>query len=91
MTAREKVCSLQMADENRRVSCTIYEPKCKLVRLVHSFSETCEIIRLVEYCVELILFVLVLCKTTLPTTTETERTLIKSMNLFEDSFQSLYA
>ena len=44
----------------------------------------------VDYCVELLLFVLVLCKTTLPPTTETERTLIKSFN-FEDSLQSLYA
>ena len=44
----------------------------------------------VDYCVELLLFVLVLCKTTLPPTTETERTLIKSLN-FEDRFQSLYA
>ena len=33
---------------------------------------------------------MVLCKTTLPPTTETERTLIKSLN-FEDRFQSLYA
>ena len=33
---------------------------------------------------------LVLCKTTLLPTTETERMLIKSLN-FEDSFQSLYA
>ena len=44
----------------------------------------------VDYCVELLLFVFVLCKTTLPPTTETERTLIKSLN-FEDSFQSLSA
>ena len=44
----------------------------------------------VDYCVELLLFVLVFCKTTLPPTTETERTLIKSLNS-EDSFQSLYA
>ena len=103
MTARTSVCSLQVEDENRRVRCTIYEPKCKLVRLVHSFfgnvrsyqacalfSPTCERIRLVDYCVELLLFVLALCKTTLLPTTETERTLIKSLN-FENSFQSLYA
>ena len=44
----------------------------------------------VDCCVELLLFVLVLCKTTLPPTTETEMTLIKSFN-FEDSLQSLYA
>ncbi len=44
----------------------------------------------VDYCVELLLFVLVLRKTTLPPTTKTERTLIKSFN-FEDSHQSLYA
>ena len=44
----------------------------------------------VDYCVELLLFVLVLCKTTLPPTTESERTLIKSFN-FEDRHQSLYA
>ena len=44
----------------------------------------------VDYSVELLLFVLVLCKTTLPPTTETERTLIKSFN-FEDRHQSLYA
>ena len=43
-----------------------------------------------DYCVELLLFVLVLCKTSLPPTTETERTLIESFN-FEDSLQSLYA
>ena len=35
-------------------------------------------------------FCVVLCKTTLPPTIETERTLIKSLK-FEDSFQSLYA
>ena len=45
---------------------------------------------IVDYCVELLLFVLVLCKTTLPPTSETERTLIKNFN-FEDSLQSLYA
>ena len=44
----------------------------------------------VDYCVKLLLFVLVLCKMTLPPTTETERTLIKSFN-FEDILQSLYA
>ena len=44
----------------------------------------------VDYCVELLLFVLVLCKTRLPPTTETERRLIKSFN-FKDSHQSLYA
>ena len=44
----------------------------------------------VDYYVELLLFVLVSCKTTLPPTTETESTLIKSFN-FEDSLQSLYA
>ena len=43
-----------------------------------------------DYCVEFLLFVLVLCKTTLPPTTETERTLIESLN-FEDSLQSLHA
>ena len=43
----------------------------------------------VDYYVELLLFVLVSCKTT-PPTTETERTLIKSFN-FEDSLQSLSA
>ena len=43
----------------------------------------------VDYCVELLLFVLVSCKTT-PPTTKTEMTLIKSFN-FEDSLQSLYA
>ena len=43
-----------------------------------------------DYCVEFLLFVLVLCKTTLPPTTETERRLIESLN-FEDSLQSLYA
>ena len=46
--------------------------------------------RSVDYCVELLLFVLVLYKMTLPPTTETERTLMKSFN-FEDSLQSLYA
>ena len=46
--------------------------------------------RTVDYCVELLLFVLVLCKTRLPPTTETERRLIKSFN-FKDSHQSLYA
>ena len=44
----------------------------------------------VDYCVELLLFLLVLCKTRLPPTTETERRLIKSFN-FKDSHQSLYA
>ena len=44
----------------------------------------------VDYCVELLLFVLVLRKLTLPPTTETARMLIESLN-FEDSFLSLYA
>ena len=44
----------------------------------------------VDFYDELLLFVLVLCKTTLPPTTETERELTKSFN-FENSLQSLYA
>ena len=43
-----------------------------------------------DYCVDLLLVVLVLGKRTLSPATETGMTLIKSLN-FEDSFQSLYA
>ena len=60
-----------------------------IYRLKPKFATKVSLIT-VDYCVELLLFALVLCKTTLPPATETERTLIKSLN-FEDSFQSLYA
>ena len=59
-----------------------------IYRLKPKFATKVSLIT-VDYCVELLLFALVLCKTTLPPATETESgTPIKSLN-FEDSFQSV--
>ena len=72
----------------RFINDCVTRPAVLLVSTVSAYVTHVFIV--VDYCVELLLFELALCKTTLPLTTETGMALIKSLN-FEDSFLSLYA